>query len=308
MKKPQFFFPLFFTLAFQQSVPSTVQVDVLFPRDGGVYAPVYPFPIVFAIHNISTVWNYDFQFTYAINSLEGKLGSTGNDSSQSPSSSDFVPVLWPMEEENYLPTGPHTKAEPPPDVWLFINATDEFIDVQSGDFELYVRFIVDTNCTDGPPVSLEEKDQLLRRSPVWIWGVAHFSIAPNGTLPDVVAAAKGADGCAEPLAAMGVNGSIPWNDAPVKNEGLAGHLHGTQCPILTEPEPKEIKCAYPVNSTDQGNIAEYMLEFAGCSGQKGVSWPSKDLVGPCESPSSKRVPLSMTAAIPVGLMLTIFFL
>jgi hypothetical protein len=40
----------------QMSTP--VQVDLVFPQNNTVYQPVYPFPLLFAIHNFSIAWTY----------------------------------------------------------------------------------------------------------------------------------------------------------------------------------------------------------------------------------------------------------
>jgi hypothetical protein len=41
------------------SVDTTIQADLVFPKNNSVYQLVFPFPIVFALHNFSTAWHYN---------------------------------------------------------------------------------------------------------------------------------------------------------------------------------------------------------------------------------------------------------
>jgi hypothetical protein len=41
----------------------TGQLDILFPRPNETYKRVYPFPVVFALHNPAALWPYGFKYT-----------------------------------------------------------------------------------------------------------------------------------------------------------------------------------------------------------------------------------------------------
>jgi hypothetical protein len=47
-------------------LPTTVQFDLVFPRNNTTYQPVYPFPIVFALHNGSAAWPYVLHWDWEI--------------------------------------------------------------------------------------------------------------------------------------------------------------------------------------------------------------------------------------------------
>ncbi|KAH6887041.1 hypothetical protein B0T10DRAFT_461498 [Thelonectria olida] len=82
----------------------TLEVDFIFPEDGGVYKPVYPFPVVFRLRNWAVIWPYDVDFGWELS--EDAYGSGGL----------------------YRPNAGEPDAEmpspPPANRFLFINSTD----------------------------------------------------------------------------------------------------------------------------------------------------------------------------------------
>jgi len=282
-------------IAHQQDIPANVQVDVVFPRDGGKYAPVYPFPIVLAIHNLSQVWNYDFQLYYSISRVE----------SAQDGDFAFSDVVWPVKKEDGLKTGPNTKVGPPSDKFFFINGTEQFARINSGEFEMYVRLRMNVNCTKGT-VTAEERDEALRYTPgTGSFGSVKFTLGNDGELPDMMASGE----CADPLVAMEVNDTVLYDDALVK-EDWAG-WDGKQCPILTDPYPEpKGGCQYRLTPDNQKQVEEEMLKLAGCAGRDGASWPSKDLVGSCDENSGwskgSRVVLSMVGVMSFVTMILVW--
>ena len=67
----------FATRAAQISLPANVEIDVVFPRQGETYAPVSPFPVVFAIQNATVAWSFGFSFDWNIETERGSLVDTG---------------------------------------------------------------------------------------------------------------------------------------------------------------------------------------------------------------------------------------
>jgi hypothetical protein len=51
---------LLFIPAFVSAIgmPTTVQPDLIFPRNNTVYKPIYFFPVVFALHSGSVAWPF----------------------------------------------------------------------------------------------------------------------------------------------------------------------------------------------------------------------------------------------------------
>ena len=86
----------------------SAQVDLVFPRNNTVYQPVYPFPIVYAIHNFSKVWQY--QPTVSLTLIEINLETT-----QRLSYSEGVVGF---DSKKTQPSW-----APPPDTFLAINSS-----------------------------------------------------------------------------------------------------------------------------------------------------------------------------------------
>jgi hypothetical protein len=56
------------SLLYQLGVASStpIQVELIFPKNNTVYQPVYPFPIVYAVHNFSKLWKYQPTLTWQL--------------------------------------------------------------------------------------------------------------------------------------------------------------------------------------------------------------------------------------------------
>jgi hypothetical protein len=90
-----------FESCLSSSIP--VQVDLIFPRSNVVYQPVYPFPIVFALHNFSAAWQYKptVKWTFAqVNQFtneetfvgDGSFGWDQTYNTMSPPSDKFLAI------------------------------------------------------------------------------------------------------------------------------------------------------------------------------------------------------------------------
>ena len=62
----------------QISLPANIEIDVIFPRSGETYAPVSPFPVVFAIQNAALAWSFGFQFEWKIDTGQGMIADIGS--------------------------------------------------------------------------------------------------------------------------------------------------------------------------------------------------------------------------------------
>ncbi|KAH7358551.1 hypothetical protein B0T11DRAFT_319608 [Plectosphaerella cucumerina] len=70
-------------ITYQAALGSDItQVDLIFPRNGSTYRPVYPFPVVVAVTNAHLVWPYHFTVSWQFRDKEGVVQSdfTGPDS------------------------------------------------------------------------------------------------------------------------------------------------------------------------------------------------------------------------------------
>jgi hypothetical protein len=243
------------------------QIDVLFPKPEETYAPVYPFPIVLAVHNISTVWKDQFQLEWSI----AKASREG--------AADHTIAWWPVTQDEQLPTGFDTKTDPPPDTWLLINSTDQLAPsvFEAGKYRFFMSAVINFNCSVPPfdPQNVQFNDNGVNSS------YFYFNVAAEGgKLPDVTAIGE----CAEPRVGLGINGTVPFGPEYYYPDDNAPP-RGYPCPILSNPNPPLQECAYRVSEEDQKKVVEEMLVVANCTGEKGVEWPSSGLTELCGSAS-----------------------
>lgn len=159
--------------------PNIVQLDLVFPRNNTVYKPVYPFPIVFALHNLEALWDYDFLFTWSLVALE-------------PQESLVANHLGRVRDDGHpLPPNPH----------LLIESTRKIINRTATTFSLRYSLAIYGNCTadhsNTDPRDVNEA----------IHGFIRFSTNDTADLPDIAAAP-----CSEVLLTVGVEGNSTLPD------------------------------------------------------------------------------------------------
>jgi len=55
--------------SFSVQLPGTVELDLVFPREGGSYAVTDPFPVIIAVQNAVVAFDYGFDFTWSISPI-----------------------------------------------------------------------------------------------------------------------------------------------------------------------------------------------------------------------------------------------
>jgi hypothetical protein len=155
---------------------SPVQIDLVFPRVGGNYLPVFPFPIVFALHNFSQIWEYRPSLTWRLRDDKTSL--------------DAGLIGW--YQEKLGRDWEHRNWGPPGDKVLAVNYTNEF----SWDFQHQAN------------LTLEYELQFWRTEAACrifgdptdeIKGSIHFTTnSENGTLPDLTRGGS----CSQPLRSL----------------------------------------------------------------------------------------------------------
>jgi hypothetical protein len=149
-----------------------VRVDAVFPRNGTVYPPLYPFPFVFAIHNFDKVWQYQPAVTWWL---------FGFDDSNKRYPLDNGEIAW--DSHNSQKTW-----AAPPSMFLAINYTRKLTDSVNSRHSLHIEYnIRQLDCP--PPLIFED---------------IFFNITnttTKGNLPDV----KSLSGCPVPLANFDVD-------------------------------------------------------------------------------------------------------
>jgi hypothetical protein len=147
----------------QVSLPANIEIDVIFPRQGETYAPVSPFPVVFAIQNAAVAWSFGFAFEWLIHTEQGILADIGTlDISSDAAVNPLVP---------------------PADPYLLINQSVELSYYPNNALTLGWQFTFFGNCTenaDGSAYTLQDV-------PFNAQGRFNFSTAYGGKAVDVLA-------------------------------------------------------------------------------------------------------------------------
>jgi hypothetical protein len=165
-------------LPFGLSISTPVQVDLVFPRNETTYQPVYPFPIVFALHNFSTAWMYKPTVRWSVTET---IPSKGGD----PSTQWYF-AGWGDNQEQ-------AKWAPPADNILSINNTSLAGQANDSSYTIDIKFYMNTReCTT---TKLEINRRIV------------FKTSRTGIMPSL----KTADTCATVLGAISVDGRAQDN-------------------------------------------------------------------------------------------------
>ncbi|KAM5436979.1 hypothetical protein MferCBS31731_005632 [Microsporum ferrugineum] len=153
-----------------------IQLDVVFPQDKATYKPVYPFPIVFAFHNLSRIATKDVQLIWRL---------VGLDPPPSPGIQDFGRRLLDHSLLSY------------PDELLILNSTREILNSTTGTFNLNYLFEIDYDCFDN--ITRPEYNRTYGRG-----GTVQFKLSHDGDIPDILPAGP----YAQPLLSIGYEGDL----------------------------------------------------------------------------------------------------
>jgi hypothetical protein len=227
---------------------STLQVDLVFPRNNTIYKPVYPFPIVFAIHNLPSAWNYKpyirwSLWTYRFDSIPGSV---------TDGIGDGVIGFDITSNDGFPPRTP-----PPPATFLKIESVSGLINATKLAWYLKYTIAIGRTCT-GPGFydpNSSDYERLNFRS-----GVITFNVSNTvGVVPDVTA---GGD-CPTTLGAITFQGPNQSNP---------------ECPVLSIPQPAPELCAYKVNSDIAMQVTSSMINKTECN---GTTWPNTTILNRC---------------------------
>jgi hypothetical protein len=165
-------------------LPTTVQFDLVFPRNNTVYKPVYPFPVVFGLHNGSAAWPYIIWWEWDITSSgTGDLVAYGG----------YTPGIYGEE-----------KPAAPPDTHLIIDPVSQIFNTTAQKLLLRYTFGIRNACneTTGEVPSKHELDVLFNQ------GFSFSLDRENGQVPDITASGS----CAIPVGSVGIQKDIPTRD------------------------------------------------------------------------------------------------
>ena len=164
---PKTFFLLIIASLFRHSlsVDTRIQVDLILPRNNTIYQPVYPFPIVFAVHNFSAAWQYEPL-------LEWRLYEQGP-GKPSQTFAGRGSIGWDERQPSW---------SPPPDKLLAINFTESTSHTNESSWFLEYGFTV------GEDVCLAKGGPPARIASHGIYGIIYFNTSYiTGEMPGITA-------------------------------------------------------------------------------------------------------------------------
>ncbi|KAF2674608.1 hypothetical protein BT63DRAFT_462168 [Microthyrium microscopicum] len=216
---------LFSQSSLSSSIDTTVQVDLIFPRNNTVYQPVFPFPFVFGLHNFSTSWNYKPAVTWRLLQLTTEREIDEGRGRIGEGYGEGAPAGW----------------GPPAAKYLAINASNSMARTNESTWVLEYGFVVgnDLGCF-GKYIRDDDFNYPGRRDRIF------FNISKtSGSMPDIRA-----DGsCPPSIGVVGIQGPNQTNPA---------------CPLLSTPRPDPIPCAFTVDQQVVDQVSQSMVERSKC--------------------------------------------
>lgn len=204
--------------------PSNVQVDIIFPKNNSVYLPIYPFPVIFALHNFSAVWQYE-------PILKWRLKSWINHSSYGQ---------WGLASGDIL-TEWNREWAPPPDKHIMINSTASEAVVYNNESIFAIEWFFGLG--DG------ERCRPAPKQPPYAdytRGLILFNTSNvTGVMPDITSGGP----CALPLGAIGY---------------LGANQTDATCPLLSRPRPTPALCAYLIDAQLEDQVSKTMVNESRC--------------------------------------------
>jgi hypothetical protein len=201
-----------------------MQVDLVFPRDSGIYQRAWPFPIIFAFHNLSAGWDFNPTFYWRLGRYQTNV-------------KDFVmaaesQIGW-IEKDVRRP-GAAWGA--PSDNFISMNFTDAIISHNESQWRLRYGFVIGKKqCTPKGTKPLEP-----------FTGYIYFNTTNATSMMPNIAAAGPCAVALDTVKLMGVN----QTDA--------------SCPSIMDPSPEPKECAFKINDTVVDQVLSAAAEFAGC--------------------------------------------
>ncbi|MBE3043053.1 hypothetical protein IMZ48_10875 [Candidatus Bathyarchaeota archaeon] len=230
------------------SYPVDVEFDLIFPRPGGTYKRIYPFPIIYGIRNAAAIWPFQLSFVVMI-----QAGA--------PDELDGIAYLPPFEGDGpgatpYINSRGELPADQDP--FYAILPFNTVVNATHTDKVWMNWSITVSNCTDPP--SLYEK--LGGLGGYEAYGNFSFNLSDDGELPD---SALSGDECPELLHVGRVLGG--------------SQNRGGECGVMGEEPGEPDPCRLRPTQGLRTRVLEAMLAEAGC--KEGTPWPDEERKGNC---------------------------
>jgi hypothetical protein len=247
---------------------SNVQVDLVFPKNNTEYLPVWPFPVVFALHNFSVAWKYRPTVEWSIGAWDERYDS-------------FTLATSTLSTQGVIGSQ-SADWGPPPDKYLWINSTSRISYYNESDrhwnqsrFSLSWSFrLGDRDRCTGPGFG-DDGSRPFRGFAQFYTGKVFFNVSNStGVMPDLVSHGP----CALELGAVGYQGPNSTEET---------------CPLLSWPRPNPTPCAFTIDSKAVDQVSKAMVNRSGCG--KKFTWPSR--ATDCSESGSNVVQWSSSALL-----------
>lgn len=248
------------------TLPATVEIDLVFPRNGSSFKPGPKFPVVFAVQNAPAAASLDLLVEVLLhNSSRGLLHlehlATLNASNSTTAAS-------------FAPNAPSTF------YWHF--ATDKLQGTTPTDWSISWAILA-SNCS-----AAADSDSSDDNNPKDA-GLIHFSTNTNAAAPDLVAAAA-VDQANNTLCTASSENAVTYNVTAVQNVTTveSKHKHGkhsndtrtvSSCAVMPVLRPSPNPCAAKLDAATASNIAAAVNASTSGSNSSGSAAPKKNAGG-----------------------------
>jgi hypothetical protein len=250
--------------------PSIFQVDLIFPRSDTVYKPVYPFPVVLALHNPKAVQSYSPSLTLYVDAkLPGEVGTRY----------DILNVTNP--KHGYSVVSPSS-----PNTILRIFSIGSLANSTRSEWSIKYYYGLLSTCSafeneyaqlDPDYLNLGSNAPHIANGSFFGQGTITFRTdAVNGILPNITTAGS----CPRVLATVGMQ------PGALSTTSVGNDTYSLCNVTTTKPPPSAESCALTIDSSLAKSVSSAMLESVNCNGT-GISWPNMTgLIHACASKSA----------------------
>lgn len=232
--------------------PTTLQLDLVYPRPNELHRRTYPFPIIFAIHGARNLWPYHLYLRWFLRNEQNRTPPGAVDNGAFDRMDIWSPTSYTKGD---YPSGDE-------DPFYYVASTLLIGDSNSTEYSLRWSLQLPTNCTDGdswaPRSDMDPPDF----SGNWIPGIdggVVFQVSNDGSLN------------------LERESCVPVNETFIKDVNslrVGGTVSPTECIFFNEdnfrPDPKP--CAAPVDSALASRVSDAMVRAADCEGRV---WPDE---------------------------------
>ncbi|KAF2275939.1 uncharacterized protein EI97DRAFT_467650 [Westerdykella ornata] len=172
------------SLSTAANLPTTVQFDIIFPVNNTVYKPVYPFPVVLAVHNGSAATSSAYHWDWSLVNYE-----------------DYDVITYGSS---------NIESSPPREDTLVIAPVFDLINSTAKNLFLRITFGIFETCDAKGVMPSNKSLDVAFHKPLY------FSLdRENGQIPDATAGGP----CATPIGAIGIEKEVPVDQRWAQDDG-----------------------------------------------------------------------------------------